>query len=194
MTSSIGMASNGLLLIGDSPISSFEEPGAGAQAMAAFYPDTYKAILAEHPWSFALKHQKLSQLAESPDPLTNFKFAYKLPTDLIRIWTLLSHSNYILINGLVYSNETEILCRYVYKVNETALPPHVVKAIEYKLASEAALAVTESESKAALYEKKYTLQIAKAKNIDSQGRPQEAIIDSPFTDIRGGGTGFGQGF
>jgi len=189
MPTDIDMASNALLLIGDEPISSFTDPGAGATVAAAIYPETYKQVLSEHPWSFALKEQALSQLSQTPDDRTNYKYAYQMPTDLIRLWAIFEQSNYVIIGDLLYSNSNSLMARYVYKVAETALPPHFVIAMQYKLASDFANSVTESTSKAEYYEAKYRTAVAQARSIDSQGRPQESIIDKPFVDVRYSGRG-----
>lgn len=192
MASDIDMASNALLLIGDNPISSFTEPGAGARAAANLYPDTYRRVLAEHPWTFALKEQQLNKLSQTPDPLTNYQFAYQIPNDLIRLWAIFPNSNYTIVNDILYSNVGEgLLARYVYAVDEVNIPPHVVKAIEYKLAADFAISVTESTSKSEFYEAKYLNMVAQARGIDSQGQPPLPIQDQPFTDVRfsGGFTG-----
>lgn len=190
MPSSIDIASNALLLIGDNPISSFDDPGAGAQAAANLYPETKKRILSEHPWSFALKSQRLNRLSQTPDILTGYQYAFQLPTDLIRIWNVQGHSNYILEGNLLLSNQTQLLCTYIFNVDEVNLPPHVVKSLEYLLAADFAIAVTEDTGKAGLYEQKAINAINKAMAIDSQNRPQISIIDSPLIDARNGG-GFG---
>jgi hypothetical protein len=187
MASDIDISSNALILIGDEPIASFDDPGAGAQAAANLYPDTKRQFLASHPWTFALKEQTLNQLTATPDDLTNYKFAYQIPTDLIRLWSLMPHSDFTIVGDLIYSNENELLARYVYDVEESAMPPHATKALEYRLASDFALLVTESESKASLYEKKYLQAAASARSIDSQSKPPVAIKDSPFVDARLGG-------
>jgi len=57
MPSAIDFSSNALLLVGDNPISSFTEPGAGAQAAANLYPQVKQKLLAYTNWSFALKQQ-----------------------------------------------------------------------------------------------------------------------------------------
>lgn len=190
MPSSIDIASNALLLIGDNPISSFDDPGAGAEVAANLYAETKKKLLSEHPWSFALKSQRLNRLSQTPDILTGYQHAFQLPTDLIRIWSVQSHSNYILEGNLLLSNSTELLCTYIYDVAEVNLPPHVVKALEYLLASEFAVPVTEDTKKADFYEKKATKAINKAMAIDSQNKPQISIIDSPLINARiGGGVG-----
>lgn len=187
MASDIDISSNALILIGDDPISSFDDPGSGAQAAANLYPDTYRQFLSTHPWSFALKEQTLNQLTAEPDDLTGYKYKYQMPTDLIRLWAVFPHSNYTIVADKIYSNENELLARYVYQVEETALPPHFTKALEYRLAADFALLVTESESKSALYERKFKEAAAQARSIDSQSKPPVAIVDRPFTDAHVGG-------
>ena len=189
MPTLIDIASNALLLIGDNPISSFTEPGAGATVAANLYPETKKRLLSEHPWSFALKQQRLNKLSQEPDLLTNFRNAFQLPTDLIRIWNIQSHNNYILIGNLLFTNENELLATYVFDVDKVNLPPHFVKALEYMLASDFAISVTENKATAELYEIKGRNAANQAMAIDSQGRPQQPIIDSPLIDARRGGRG-----
>ena len=151
MPSSISIASNALLLIGDNPISSFDDPGAGAKAAANLYPDTKKALLSEHPWSFAMKQQRLNRLSQVPDIITGYQFAFQLPTDLIRLWSVQDNAKYILVGTLLYSNQNQLLATYVFDVDETVLPPHFVKALEYTLASYFAISVTEANTMAKLY-------------------------------------------
>ena len=188
MPSSISIASNALLLIGDNPISSFDDPGAGAKAAANLYPDTKKALLSEHPWSFAMKQQRLNRLSQVPDIITGYQFAFQLPTDLIRLWSVQDNAKYILVGTLLYSNQNQLLATYVFDVDETVLPPHFVKALEYTLASDFAISVTEDNTMAKLYEQKARDETNQAMSIDSQGRPQVGIIDSPLISARFGGT------
>ena len=193
MPTNIEIASNALQLIGDEPINSFSDEGAGAQVAGNLYPETYRGVLAEHPWTFALKEQLLNLLSQSPDDLTGFSNAFQLPPDLIRLWAVLSHSNYTIVGSLVYSNENELLARYVYQVEETELPPHFTKALEYKLASEFSISIREDVQMAGFYEKKYLQFVALARSIDSQQKPPVKIVDSPFTDVRRHGHEFWQG-
>lgn len=189
MPSSIDISSNALILIGDNPISSFDDPGAGATAAANLYPTAYTALLANHPWSFALKEQELSRLTAEPDDLTGFQFQYQVPTDMVRLWAIFPHSFYTIVGDKLYSNTNKLLSRYVYQVDETKLPPHFVKALEYRLAADFALLVTESNAKSEIFEKKYLQAVAHARTIDSQAHPQTPIIDSPFVDVRLSGRG-----
>jgi len=184
MPSDIDMASNALILLGDNPIASFSDAGAGAQTAANLYPSAYEQFLSEHPWSFALKELELSRLSQAPDDLTNFQYAYQMPSDLIRLWKLMPHSFYTIVGSYLYSNENELLARYVYKIAETLLPPHAVVALQYKLAADFSMAITESISMAEAFEKQYRRYLSIARSVDSQGRPQVPIVDSPFVDVR----------
>ena len=113
MATDIEIASNALILIGDNPISSFTEPGAGAQAAANLYPSTKAEVLSNHPWSFALKEQVLNLLSQTPDPLTNFQYVYQNPSDLIRYWAVKPYAFYEIVGDKLYSNQNRLLARYV---------------------------------------------------------------------------------
>lgn len=184
MSTDIDMASNALILLGDNPISSFTEAGFGATAAANLYNETYRDLLATHPWSFAFKEQYLNQLTSTPENVTGYTYAYQLPTDLIRIWETMENADYVIVGDKLYSNMNKILLRYVYQVDETSLPPHFVKTMEYKLAAEFAPFIGEQVQLANFYEQKYMMQLGKAMAIDSSSRPQVGIVDSPIVDVR----------
>jgi hypothetical protein len=190
MATAIDMASNALLLLGDNPISTLDgtEPGSGSLVAANLYEETYKSILSSYPWSFALKEQYLNRLSQTPDDETYYSYAFQIPSDTIRIWKVMSYNFYSIVGPYIYSNERTLLCRYIYRVNEAALPAHVVKAVEYKLAADFAVPVTEDQNKAQFYEQKYMLQVAQAQGIDSQNQPMKTIIDQPLNNVRYSGS------
>ena len=188
MASDIDIASNALILVGDNPISSFTEPGFGATAAANLYTNTYAATIAEHPWTFALKEQKLSRLSQVPDKETNYSYAFQVPVDMVRVWAVMPHSNYTIVGDLLYSNQTELLMRYNQKPPESVLPPHFIKALEYRLAADFSISVTEDTGKHGLFNKKYLIAMSLARSVDSQNKLPVAIVDSPFVDVRRGGS------
>jgi len=190
MPTNIEIASNALILIGDNPISAFTEEGVGATAAANLYDQTYQSVLSEHPWTFALKEQLLNLLSQTPDDLTNYDKAYQLPVDLIRLWAIFPYSDYTIVGDKLYSNQSELLARYTFKQEETLLPAHFVKALEYKLAAEFAQLVTESQTKSEYFSTLYLQSLARARNIDSQGKPPTPIISSPFVEPRLSGERF----
>lgn len=181
MSTAIDMASNALVLIGDNPINALSE----STAADNLYSDTYALVLSQHPWSFAMKEQFLSRLSQAPDTETGYQYAFRMPTDIVRLWAILNVYDYRIVGENVYCNSTTALARYVYEVDETSLPPHVVKTIEYKLASDFAISVAEDENKSVFYERKYMDSLGQAMAIDSQQHPQVDIRNNPIKLRRG---------
>jgi hypothetical protein len=193
MASDIDIASNALQLIGDLPISSFDDPGAGAAVAKALYADTLLAMLTRTYWTFTLKKQTLNRLSSTP--LNEFQYEFQLPTDTIKVLKVYPRSNYKIYGDRIYSNTQALDIDYAFKPETSQLPPHFVLAFTYKLASDFALAVTDSENKNAIFEEKFRLAMAEAYAADAQGNPQTPIVDQPFTDARHGGySGHGGGF
>ena len=79
-TSAIQISSNALILLGHPPISSFEEPGAGAQGASNLYEQSYLNMLTVHRWRFATKKAQLSRLTEAP--MNGYSYQFQLPSDL----------------------------------------------------------------------------------------------------------------
>ena len=187
MTTDISIASNALVLIGEDAIQSLDSDVAASN----LYSRAYQGLLADHPWSFAMKEETLSRNSASPDQLTGYQYSYNLPSDLIRIWKLMPFGDYELVGNGLNSNDSSVRLRYVYKTSETNLPPSFIEALEYKLASEFAMSVTEDLSRAQWANQKYMAARSKARFIDSQGSPQVGIQHSPLSgSAMGGGRGY----
>ena len=184
MATDIDIASNALVLVGDEPINSFNDEGAGATAARNLYPSTKRMLLAHHPWSFALKEQNLNQTSQQPDQLTDFRYAYQIPPDTIKIWRVMPQSWYVIVGQFLYSNSNELLMRYTHDVDESLYPDYYQKTLEHLLAREFAQLVTENTSKSQYFAQTYKDNLASAMATDSQNAPEQPIIDSPFVDVR----------
>jgi len=190
MASDIDIASNALQMIGAGSINSFDEPGAGAAVAKALYEPLLEAMLTETYWRFAIKKQKLNLLSQSP--LNEWKYAYQLPTDNLKVERVYNVKRYQVFRDLIYTDILDIDIDYVYRVETSLLPAYFVHALTYKLASEFALSVTDNNTKNQTYEAKYREAMGKAFAADAQQHPQIPIVDSPFTDVRNGGvSGYG---
>lgn len=182
MASDIDIASNALQMIGAKSISSFDDPGAGAAVAKALYEGLLTALLTTTYWGFAMKKQSLNQLSQTP--LNEFKFAYQIPTDSLKIERIYPRIFYKIYRDLIYTDASSIDIDYAFRPDTSSLPSYFVLAFTYHLASEFSLSVTDNEQKNALYEDKYRRQLGTAFTADAQQHPQTAIIDSPFTDVR----------
>jgi len=183
MATDIDIASNALQMIGAGSINSFDDSGAGAAVAKALYEDLLTALLTDTYWRFAMKKQSLNQLSQSP--LNEFKYAYQIPTDNLKIERIYPRIFYKIYRDLIYTDASSIEIDYAFRPDTTLLPSYFVLAFTYKLASEFSLAVTDNEQKNALYEGKFRDALAKAFSADAQQHPQTPIIDRPFINVRG---------
>ena len=190
--SDIDNASNALQMIGAKSISSFDDPGAGAAVAKALYEPLMTAMLTRTYWGFTMKKQSLNQLSQTP--LNEFKFAYQIPTDCIKVQRIYPRIFYKIYRDLIYTDASSIEIDYAHRPDTSIMPPYFTLAFTYKLASEFALAVTDDAQKNALYEGKFREAMGEAFAADAQQHPQTPIVDSPFTDVRYGGSETRYGF
>ena len=107
-----------------------------------------------------------------------------MPTDLIRLWAIMPVVNYTIVGELLYANASKLLARYVYKIDETRLPSHVVKCIEYRLDSEFSMSVAEDKDKMQIFANMYTEKLGQAMAKDSQQQPYQGIMRNPIRNRR----------
>jgi len=186
MASAVDICSSALVLIGANPISSFTEPGAGAKVSAQLYESTLQRYLTDYYWGFATKKQSLNKLSQ--EPLNQFTYAYQLPTDMLSIITVRPlQTPYSVVGRFIYSNQSSLDIDYIYRPDDVDLPAYFTKALEYKLASDFALAITNNNSLNQTYEAKAQNEFAHARSIDSRNAPPIPMVSSPFTDARNEG-------
>lgn len=182
MASDIDIASNALVRIGVSPISSFTEGGAAGQAASNLYEPTIRSLLTEHRWRFAAAKRTLAKLTAKP--LNEWTNAFQIPSDLLLLYRVHPRQNYEIFEDKIYSDSATLSVDYLFRASTSLFPAYFQLACEYKLASEFALIVTSNRSLAEVYEEKYIQQMKKARFADSQGRPGDAIQNIDYLDVR----------
>ncbi len=183
MSNDIEICSNALLLLGHDTISSFTEGTTGSKVAANLYPLTYRSLLSSHRWRFAVGKMTLSRLVDVP--LNEWTYAYQLPADYINAIKVYPASDYEIYEDKLYSNMNTVDLDYIFEPEESKLPPYFEEALELRLASKFAFPVTSNKSTGDLYNTMFEMQLRKAKFLDSQARPQVALQESPFIDVRG---------
>lgn len=186
MATPIEIASNALVLIGDEPISSFDDPGAGATAAKSLYERTVRTLLSYHPWTFATKEFELNLLAAVPEDQSRYSKAFAVPADLIRILEVRPYVDYQIVGEQIHTNTNRLYCRYIFDVDTFAYPPYFQTALEYLLASDFAQLITESTNKADYFLQRHKDALASAVHADSQGHPHPGLAHNPFVDVRRG--------
>jgi len=180
---SIDLASNALLLIGEETISSFTDDSTAALVAANLYEPTFEALLTVHPWRFASSKATLSRLTATP--VNQWDYAFQLPADFLVAQHVDSDiMNYQIYGSKLYSNQTSIVLDYTFKPDESLLPAYFAEVLEYKLASVFAIPITESATKGEYYAELAEKMLTKAKQIDSSATP--SIVPNEESPLIGG--------
>lgn len=166
------IVSRALVMLGANPISSFAE-GTEGELATLLYETTYRAMLSDYPWRFAIKKQKLGRLEEQP--LNSWEYQFQLPTDIIVVFNVDNQRNYEIYEDKLYANIRDIEIDYISRIDETLLPSHFEKALEYELASQFAVPLTDNSQRATYYAQRAEDSLRRARRIDSQSRPSVPI-------------------
>ena len=80
MSAPVDIANQALMMLGASPIVSFDDGTVEANSMQVAYRPAKEQVLRSYPWRCASKSATLAQLADKPvDP--RWEFAFSLPED-----------------------------------------------------------------------------------------------------------------
>jgi len=183
MTSSIKMASNALVLLGDDSLSSFDDATAGATIANQLYETSYLSILSNFRWRFATKTINLSQLVNKQE--SRYTYAFQLPSDLLYLIKVDNSSQYEIFGTELHSDHREITIDYIYRVSEANLPAYFVKMFEFYLAMQFSIPLTGSIEKSNFYRIAYEAEAKRARFSDSTQRPSDTMTASNrYTRVR----------
>lgn len=113
-----------------------------AKRCVTFYPIARDVVLSRHHWNFSTLR---ADLVESPlDPPDSWAYAYTIPSDCVNIIGIYPSGalqdadpeDYIIENGVIYSNTEDAVIRYTRQITDTTkYPALVVVAIARLLAA-----------------------------------------------------------
>tara|TARA_R100001594_G_scaffold115035_1_gene149894 strand:- start:673 stop:1257 length:585 start_codon:yes stop_codon:yes gene_type:complete len=185
----VAIASNSLVLIGASPISSFDDDDAGAVVANNIYDEIVEDSLTSYPWRFAIKQSDaLSRLTTAPDAI--WTAAYQQPTDVLavrRVTVSDENIEYEIYGDKIFCNagSTEsVFLNYIYRVTEASWPPYFRVAVQYRLASIFALSVIQKADLAGAWADRADGQMRKARNIDAQNDTIPEISTTRLINVR----------
>lgn len=184
----IQLCSRALMKIGAASISSFTSGSTESDVAAALYSVTRDALLSAYPWNFAVKKATLTQ--SSTPPVSDFQYAYVLPTDYLRAISAGNNnksrgSHYHIVGGQLHTNEPVVVLSYIYRVAESDFPPFFASVLIAQLAAEFCIPITENTSRADALYKIASEELRKARGIDAQQDSPKKIENFSLIDARG---------
>lgn len=167
-SSGIQICSNGLLLIGARPISSFDDEGDPALLCSNLWPTVRDAVLRSHPWNCAMKRVALAPAVAAPDFDWSYKF--QLPGDFLRAWVVGRDSEspaWQIEDGHIVMDEAICYLRYVQMLTDvTKYDSLLTLAMTSGMAAVLAYPITKSQSQQDAMIKLHQFHLKTARTVD----------------------------
>lgn len=181
----IGLISSALVLCGETPLNSLSDNRYGATVGSNLFELLYENELQSHPWRFSMKKAALSRL--NVTPLNQYAYVHQIPADCLLVRHVYPITDYDIYGDRIYSNNTTVELDYQFKPGVGDVPAYFATLMTYALARDMVKPITESDKAVQIMEGKYARQRDRAMYADSQGRPNQAVVHSPFVAARQGG-------
>jgi len=190
-TSEVQICSNALLLLGQRPISSLNDPdgSAGDSVILAanFWPMVRQAVLRSHPWNCAMKRVALAP--DSVAPAFDWSYAFTLPGDYMRTWTVGRDGDapeWMVENGKILLDNAVCYLRYVFdNTDTTTYDGMLTLALTSGMAAAMAYPITKSQTEQDSMIKLHQFHLKQARTVDGQEGTGEQSPDSPLISVRG---------
>lgn len=186
----IELCQHALVKIGAKPIANFEENTTEALISSILYPTIRDALLSTHPWSFATFFRNLSQLDKVASEHTGHSYAFRLPSDFLRIvsakseFSKSSHTHYKISGRHLLCNFDTIILHYIGRAHEASFPPFFDQALISRLCADFSLPLTESVSRSQTLRVFAEQELQRARLIDSQQEPPKSIDSFSLVELR----------
>lgn len=180
MATKFTIASQALIKVGGTPITSFDGTDRQSVVVSNLYDDTKKGLMYYTFWNFATHKVQLSQLVETPVD-TNYTSAYQLPGDYIRVKGVFDSAgrlrgDYSVENNKIYASFNPLNLEYIRLKDESDFPPFFVEVLIAKLAYEICEGVTGVGTLQDRLANEFERKLQKAMTVDGQETPPQKII------------------
>ena len=188
MPSDLSICQAALTRIGATPIASLDDPGAEGVIAANSFALVKRAVLALHPWRFALATAALTRLADTPFP--PWDAAWQTPNEALRVWNIREPTGgnpveFTIQGDTVLTRAADsVIADYVWDAPSSAIDTHVEEVIVLRLAAIFARAVADRETMADALANEAEIMFRRAKNIDSQGQTPQRIRLGRYRSVR----------
>lgn len=146
------VCSNGLVLLGADPISSFTGSPA-AETCSVRYPMLRDSLLASYPWNFTIKKVELTR--DVATPTSTYDYQYTIPEDSLNDGALVVYSDedtelpfldYVSQGGKILTDETRLWADYQYRPDEADWPQYFYNLVAHAVAADLAWSITKDRN------------------------------------------------
>lgn len=189
--SEVAIANMALLALGRGKfITSLTEDSQAARVIRHFLPYCRDAVLRAYPWNFAQRRASLP--ANETAPAFEYAYAYDLPSDCLWCHTVYEGDKEAWkVEGrqILTNMGAPLLIKYTTRVVDLAASdPLFATALATRIASDSAVALTETVGKAEALWQVYMAKLREARAIDAQEGQAEPMQPGTWHDARSAGT------
>lgn len=181
-----------LILLGYPKIQSISAGGDSAAALQNLYGPLLAADLSSPNWRFASKVATLAKVAAVNPNFMYYTSEYQIPTDCLAIWQIWPDIPYEVFGERIWTfGDQKLQMQYRAIVPPSMLPPAYIMYFCYLLAVTAAPGITDDPAIIAELNAQMTKWRAQAMIVNTQGRPNQALTNSPWVNSRPSGSFYG---
>jgi len=195
-TSAVTICSNALLLLGDNPISDFNENSDRARLAANLWEPVRNFVLRSHPWKCATKRVALAPDADGSGnlivPAMDYAMQFTLPNDFMKILQVGEYGaevDYREESGKLLADDNPLLLKYIWRNdNPATYDDMLVWGLTNAMKAVFAYPITQSTSLEQLVEDAIKDLLRQARAVDGQDNPAETMGDTPLLNSRFSGS------
>jgi hypothetical protein len=186
MTTAVSICSNALLMLGDNPISSFDESTDRARLASNLWPTARDYVLRSHPWNCATKRVVLAPEAEVP--AFDWTAQFLLPGDTLRVMSVGERGErppYKVESGKILMNATVCKLLYIWRnENPGTWDSMLVWGMTVAMRSIFSYGIAQSATLEQVIDQALREVLKKARATDGQEDEAEALDHSPLYEAR----------
>lgn len=185
-TTAVSICNSALIKVGADRISALSDTTPRAILCNEQFAKIRNAVLAAHPWNFAITRVALASVADYDDPLDQWAYQFTLPSDCLRVLNCQdSDIEFVIENGYLLSDESSISIRYIKEETDySKYQALALDALSTRLAVELAYAIVQSRELGDSLMVQYRSHISEARGIDGQEGRMASIEITDWTDVR----------
>jgi hypothetical protein len=190
MSSEVEICSDALLLLGEEPITSFDDASKKARLCKRFYPVIRDSVLRAYPWRCAIKYQSLNILTgDSAITESDYAYTYQLPASPYCLRALLINNDktvqWEVIGRKLVTDEESVTLKYIARITDPGdFDALLVMAIAIQLAQAIAYPITGNPQFTKIMEDLYQLRMLEARSIDSMEGSVEEMSSDDLLEVR----------
>lgn len=194
-TSKVDICNSALAKVGAARISSLNDDSKEARLCKELLPLLTKELLRSHPWNFAIERVEVAATVSTP--AFGMDYQFELPEDCLRVLNVDAefaddttgqgaHYTWKIEGRKILTHDSTCKIKYIKDVSDS---PHLfdatfVDALSYRLASDLAYPLAQSNSLASRLDQQYRASLAYARSYDAQEGSSDRFSADQWLDSR----------